>query len=82
MSNLITAMSNWDQSHRELLRDCGEGVSKLSTRHKGEKHSPINFHLPMVESCPVGANSLALLSCSHVTASSLPQGPQRSPRHT
>lgn len=74
------------QSHEELLRDCGECISELSTRDKGGKHSPTDFHLPMAEGCSVGANSLTLLSCSHVIASGLLQQPQardqRSPRHT
>lgn len=76
MSNLTTTVSNCDQSHGNLLRDCGKYISKFSPRDKGERHSPIDFHLPMVESCPVDGNSLALLCCSHVTASGLLQGPQ------
>lgn len=61
MSKLPTTVSNCDQSHGELLKDCGECISRFSPRDKGEKHSLIDFHLPMVERCPVDGNSLALL---------------------
>lgn len=46
----------------ELLRDCGECISKLSTRDKGEKHSPIDFHPPIT------GGSLWMLTPRHLRA--------------
>lgn len=58
----------------ELLKECGKCISELSFRDIGEKHSPIDFSLTNGWGLPVGANSLALVSCSHVITSGLLSG--------